>query len=142
MNEHDRDTLFALVFGLLGVVCLLLMSCAKLVPKTGNGTQIREVHSLMQHHFRVANSMTGVNVRSYADEIEAGQRVVGVCSHYALTAADLLKRRGVEAEVWLVEDRHGRDHMVAVGAGTWVLDVNEAAVWSKGQFNYVWVGVE
>ncbi len=57
MNEHDRDTLFALVFGLLGVVCLLLMSCTTPDKPFPEGDEVQAPYGYYLHCLEYPDSI-------------------------------------------------------------------------------------
>jgi len=119
---------------LIALMLLSLTACAK-----PDCEAVKEVHFLMQRHFQVDKHKACEPV-SYADELLRGETITGVCTHYALTASDLLERRGVEHQVWKVRTRLGVPHMVVVTDG-WVLDLRERAVWPVEQFDYEWVKI-
>ena len=120
------------------IVAVLLAGCAILdpYPDTQEMAVILDVHKQLRHQFRFRE--TNADCQSYADEILAGKVVTGVCRHYAPTAVDLLTRRGIEAEAWILE-QGGEFHMVALAAGEWVLD-GDKGLWPKAEYDdYKWV---
>jgi predicted transglutaminase-like cysteine proteinase len=81
---------------------------------------------------------------SHADSVEAGEVFKDDCDGFALTCAELLRRRGVpKSEVSLVvcNTTSGGDHLVcglAANGSTWILDCNEHHIYDWVDSGYQW----
>jgi len=132
MRTRKAVLVFIFMFVFLAVGC----AGSKPYPDTPEFRVVLDVHKTLRRQFVYRETMQ--DAQSYADEILAGKMVVGVCRHYAPTAADLLQRRGIKVEMWMIE-RGGTYHMVALALDEWVLD-GAVGLWPKSQYNnWNWV---